>query len=154
MKKLLIVLAIIIPIIVIGLVFFLFNKTNPLLQPTQLLELSVTNTKREVYQPYTEVSISAPVEIELKVGPQTSIFKIGEKDGRHYYIAKVNDVPGGTTTRKLLFTGSDGSEGEVELELTKVSVNLPFGYDSIDAWEESSYIISPDLLSMHRFLQV
>lgn len=108
---------------------------------TTPIELDIIDQERTILNSYTEVTIISNVNLELKSGAQVDFFPIGELDGDKYYIARINSVIKGESTRRLILSDESGREEEFEIVLNREAFSFPPGYISIDGWEGTAYVL-------------
>ncbi len=110
------------------------------------LEVQVLSPTRTTINPSTEVTVISNKELSLnseKVGMQY----IASKEGKRYYVVRLEKLTVGKTTIKLKFTDSIGAEFEQTLNITREPYGFPPGFDYIGPWENSSYTVDGDNLN-------
>ncbi len=134
------------------------ESTEQLTGELEPIEIEIINQERIALNPYTEVTIISPSNLELKSGAQVDFFSIGELGAQKYYIARIDSIIKGESVRRLILVDGFGQEEEIEITITREGFAFPPGYSSIDGWEGTSYVLDGDdplniIDKMHRLLE-
>jgi hypothetical protein len=109
------------------------------------LEVKVVKPIREVYNPYTEVTVVANKTIELDgESNRIELKEVGEGTLGKYYVARVTKLAIDTTKVKLRLKDTVGNKFEQELEITRRAFAFPAGYSQINGWPDAKYVVEPD----------
>jgi D-alanyl-D-alanine carboxypeptidase len=108
------------------------------------LVVEVVRPKREILNPFTEVTIRANKEIKLEPHNRVELEHIGESEGRQYYVARIINLAIDTTPVTLKISDEVGNSFEELLTITRKSMSFPVGFKDISSWEGSEYVLDAD----------
>jgi len=116
-------------------------------EDTRPLEITASQPIREVVNTSTEVTIVANKPITLEQHSRTTLQEVGELDGKHYYVAKIVNLPADKTNITLKFNDAAGNHFEQTLEITRKPFSFPVGFNQIVPWKDAAYILDANVLT-------